>query len=148
MVRKILITEPIVVVEDDLDDQFLLRKVFERIGIESELLFFTNGKEALHYLMHTEKETFLILCDINMPVMNGLELKAKINQSKELREKAIPFVYLSTAARPGDVKLAYEMTAQGFFVKETSLEQMEEALKLIIHYWGKCKHPNMLRRVF
>lgn len=145
MQQKILITEPIVIVEDDLDDQFLIRKVFERIGVGSDLIFFGNGKDALHYLKSTEKQTFLILCDINMPVMNGLELRARINQDENLRRKSIPFVFFSTAARPNDVKLAYEMTVQGFFVKESTLEEMEESLRLIVCYWSKSKHPNASR---
>ena len=140
------ITEPIIVVEDDIDDQFLLKKVFDRLGVQAELIFFSNGKDAFQHLITTEKDTFLILCDINMPIMNGLELRAKINEDQTLREKSIPFIFLSTAARPIDVITAYDMTVQGFFLKESTLEGMEESLRCILSYWSKCKHPNAVRR--
>ena len=146
MFQETIFTQPIVIVEDDVDDQFLIQRVFERIGVGSELLFFANGKDALEYLLTTEKETFLILCDINMPVMNGLELRAKINTNELLRRRSIPFIFLSTAARPSDVMQAYELTVQGFFVKESTLVEMEDSLKAIIRYWMKCKHPNSVKQ--
>jgi CheY-like chemotaxis protein len=142
MQQKVFLTEPIVVVEDDVDDQFLLRKVFERIGVESELVFFFNGKDAWDYLKSTKKKTFMILCDINMPVMNGLELREQINRDEEMRKKSIPFIFLSTAARPGDVDMAYNLAVQGFFLKESTLHEMEDAMRTIVAYWDRCKHPN------
>ncbi len=146
MSEELLTPAPIVIVEDDLDDQFLMQKIFERIGISIELVFFSNGKEALTYLQETQRETFLILCDINMPVMNGLELRARINADETLRRKSIPFIFLSTAARDSDVEQAYDMTVQGFFQKENSLEQMQDVIASIVKYWNKSKHPNMLNR--
>ncbi len=146
MSEELLTPAPIVIVEDDLDDQFLMQKIFERIGISIELVFFSNGKEALTYLQETQCETFLILCDINMPVMNGLELRARINADETLRRKSIPFIFLSTAARDSDVEQAYDMTVQGFFQKENSLEQMQDVIASIVKYWNKSKHPNMLNR--
>jgi CheY-like chemotaxis protein len=147
MLQKAFVTEPILIVEDDLDDQFLLKKVFERIGVESDLVFFPNGKEALDYLKTSGKETFMILCDINMPVMNGLELRERINKDEELRRKSIPFIFLSTAARPIDVCTAFELSVQGFFVKESTLLEMEESLRTIFMYWARCKHPNSVKQV-
>lgn len=144
MPEEILIPAPIIVVEDDLDDQFLMQKIFERIGMRIELVFFNNGREALSYLKETERDTFLILCDINMPVMNGLELRAHLNADEALRQKSIPFIFLSTAIRERDIQHAYDMTVQGFFQKENSLEQMQEVIASIVKYWHKSKHPNML----
>jgi CheY-like chemotaxis protein len=143
---KLIRTEPIVIVEDDIDDQFLLRKIFERIGVGSDILFFNNGKDALDYLKTTRGNIFMILCDINMPVMNGLEFRARINKDEELRRKNVPFIFLSTAARPIDVATAYDLMVQGFFVKESTLIEMEESMRTIISYWAKCKHPNSLMK--
>jgi len=134
-------TEPIIIVEDDADDQFLLKRIFERIGVGSELVFFSNAKDALYYLQSTQRKTFLILCDINMPGMNGLEFRSKINNDEPLRKKCIPFVFLSTSARPADVTNAFDMTVQGFFQKESTFEDMEESIRCIIMYWMKCKSP-------
>jgi CheY-like chemotaxis protein len=147
MPQKHFVTEPIIVVEDDADDQYLIQKIFERIGVGSDLIFFDNGKDALEYLKTTTRETFLILCDINMPVMNGLELREKINEDDTLRRRCIPFIFLSTAARPSDILQAYNLTVQGFFVKESTMAAMEDAMLTIVKYWMKCKHPNTLRQI-
>lgn len=140
-----VIDDPIVIVEDDADDQYFIRTIFEKLGVTAELRFFEDGLSALTYLETATSKTFLILCDINMPVMNGLELRRKIQENIELRKKSIPFVFLSTAARPREVEEAYDLTVQGFFVKASQLTEMEKSLELILQYWMNCKHPNSLR---
>ena len=146
MPDEIHIPAPILVIEDDLDDQFLMQKIFERISMDIELIFFSNGKEAMSYLRETDRDTFLILCDINMPVMNGLELKAHIDRDEAVRRKSIPFVFLSTAVRDNDIQQAFDLRAQGFFQKENSMEEMQEVIVSICRYWLKSQHPNMLPR--
>ena len=144
MERKLFITDPIVIVEDDADDQYFIRTICEKLGVNSKLIFFDDGSKALHYLKTTQEKTFVILSDINMPVMNGLELRRKIQADDYLRKKSIPFIFLSTAARPKEVEEAYNLTVQGFFVKASQLSDMEKTLELIFHYWLQCKHPNSL----
>ena len=142
MEKKLLITDPIVIVDDDADDRYFIQTICEKLGITAPLLFFEDGLRALNYLESTQSKTFLILCDINMPVMNSIELRRKIQQNERLRQKSIPFVFLSTAARQKEVDEAYDLTVQGFFVKATQLTDMEKTLELIFQYWVKCKHPN------
>lgn len=144
MISSKIKDEHIIVVEDDLDDQFLIERIFERIGVSSPR-FFNNGKEALDYLKQTTDKILLIISDINMPIMNGLELRKEINLNESLRKKSIPFVFLSTAARPDDVDAAYDMTVQGFFLKGSTVTSMEESLQLMYTYWKRCKHPNSTR---
>ena len=142
MEKKLFIHEPIVIVEDDADDQYFIRTLCEKLGVVAELIFFDDGLKALNYLQSTDKKTFLIICDINMPVMNGLELRRNIQENEMLRKKSIPFIFLSTAARPKEVEEAYNLTVQGFFLKASQLSEMEKTLELIFNYWLKCKHPN------
>lgn len=144
MEKQLFIHDPIVIVEDDADDQYFIRIICERLGVKAELLFFEDGLRALNYLETTKSKTFLILCDINMPVMNGLELRRKIQENSQLRKKSIPFVFLSTAARPKEVAEAYDLTVQGFFVKASQLADMEKSLDLIFRYWLECRHPNSI----
>lgn len=144
MEKKLFISDPIVIVEDDADDQYFIRTICEKLGVTSDLIFFEDGQQALNYLQTTQRKTFLILCDINMPIMNGLELRRKIQEDEHLLKKSIPFVFLSTAARPKEVEEAYSLTVQGFFVKASQLSEMEQSLELILNYWLKCKHPNSM----
>lgn len=133
---------PIISIEDDEDDQFLIKRILEELDISNELLFFPNGQEALHYLEITTEQPFLILCDINMPIMNGIEFRKQIMKSDYLREKAIPFVFLTTAANQELVRTAYDETVQGFYKKSTNFAQFQEQIQLIVKYWQSCLHPN------
>ncbi|OZI09906.1 response regulator [Siphonobacter sp. BAB-5385] len=133
---------PIISVEDDEDDQFLIRDVLKELGVTNEILFFSNGQLALDYLTVTTEQPFLILCDVNMPVMNGLELHAKIADNEVLRRKAIPFVFLTTAANANLVNEAYMQSVQGFYQKASSFETFQKQLEAIIIYWRGCLHPN------
>lgn len=133
---------PIIIVDDDDDDHYILKRVCEKLGITSPILFFAEGNKLLNYLRATTEKPFIILCDVNMPVMNGLELKRIIDTDDMLRRKGIPFVFFSTSAMTSIVKQAFEMSVQGFFIKAQSLEELENTLKIIFDYWSKCEHPN------
>jgi CheY-like chemotaxis protein len=136
------INAPIVIVDDDEDDHYFFRSFCKKSGITAELKFFFDGASALNYLKNTNEKTFIILCDINMPLMGGLNLRRLINSDERLRKQSIPFVFYSTAASPSQVREAYDLTVQGFFIKAQSLEESEYTLKLIFEYWAKSKHPN------
>jgi CheY-like chemotaxis protein len=134
------IVNPIVVIDDDDDDHYLMKRACEKIGITADLLFFSEGNAALEYLRSTHTKPFIILCDVNMPMMNGLELRKKINEDVTLKQKSTPFIFFSTAAMPTVVRDAFNMDVQGFFIKEQSWEKMERTLRIIFEYWEKCEH--------
>jgi CheY-like chemotaxis protein len=133
---------PIVVVEDDEDDQFLIKYSLGNLKVENTIVFCNNGLQAYQYLKTTTEQPFLILCDINMPIMNGIELREKIEAEEYLKQKAIPFVFLSTSDNASLIKKAYQGTIQGFYKKAGELDRFEANLKLIIDYWRMCLHPN------
>jgi CheY-like chemotaxis protein len=137
--------DPIIVIDDDLDDQFLIQKVCEDLGVKNTMLFFDDGREVLKYLRKTTDNPFIILCDINMPIMSGLEIRREMNEDEFLRLKSIPFVFLSTAASPAQIKEAYLLTVQGFFIKATTMEKLQGTMKLILSYWQDCRRPNANR---
>jgi len=133
---------PIISIEDDEDDQYLIGQVIRQLNLPNSLHFFSNGQTALNYLKTTVEQPFLILCDINMPIMNGLELRKEINGSEYLRNKSIPFVYLTTAANNQLVRDAYDSMVQGFYKKAIDYSGLNQQLKLIVEYWQNCLHPN------
>lgn len=133
---------PIISIEDDEDDQQLIEMAVNQLAIPNQLRFFQNGQEALDYLRTTQEQPFLILCDVNMPVMNGLELRKVINEEEYLRRKSIPFVFLTTAANQHTVQFAYDETVQGFYKKASRFEGLKEQVQLIVNYWRSCIHPN------
>ncbi len=132
---------PILLIEDDEDDQFLIQRMLTELGVPNPIRFFADGERALAYLLTMPEQPFIILCDVNMPVMNGIELRQRIDENQALREKAIPFIYLTTDASRGLVETAYKAMIQGFFKKETAYEEAKEQLRCIISYWERCLHP-------
>lgn len=136
---------PIVLVEDDFDDQEIIAEVFSDLGIDNQLTVFSRCSDAYTYLTTTTEQPFLILCDINLPQMTGLEFKQKIDEDVILRQKAIPFIFFSTTAEGRTVKEAFsKTTVQGFFQKKGRYEDLKEILYAIMLYWRLCKHPSGL----
>lgn len=137
-------TGPILSIEDDEDDRHFIGKIIQEMNLPNPLRFFENGLEALHYLQSTSEQPFLILCDINMPLMTGLELRQQINESQYLRHKAIPFVFLTTSSSPDTVCKAFDATVQGYYKKASTYPEMARQLTRIIEYWQFGLHPNKL----
>jgi len=135
-------TGPIICIDDDADDQLLIKFMLEDLQLPNALRLFENGRQALEYLLCTTESPFVILCDINMPVMNGLELRDQIDADPYLKNKAIPFIFLSTADSRELVLQAYSGAIQGFFKKKGHFDTGRRDLETIINYWKSCLHPN------
>src|SRR5690349_8396951 len=131
---------PILLADDDADDRLLVESVCHSLHYKNPIVHFEHGAQLLEYLLETKEKPFLILCDINMPVMNGLEVRRKIDEHEFLRRKSIPFVFFSTNAVKREVDQAFELTVQGFFEKGNSLQQLTDRLRVILEYWGLCHH--------
>ena len=126
---------PIIIIEDDMDDQDILTDVFKELNYKNELIFFADSLQALEYLTDTEIEPFLVLSDINMPKLNGMELREKIHNNKDLRLKSIPYLFFSTSAEQKHVIDAYSRSIQGFFVKPNNYDKLKSTIIKIVEYW-------------
>ncbi|CAN5233820.1 response regulator [soil metagenome] len=133
---------PVIIIEDDLDDQLLLEVVFRKLGYPNKVIYFVDGQQALDYLNMTEEAPFLILSDINMPKLNGFALRDKIHMDAQLKVKCIPYLFFSTAVSQQMVIDAYSLSVQGFFVKQESMDELEKTITVIMEYWKRCAAPN------
>ena len=106
---------PIVIIEDDSDDQDILDEIFKELNYNNQLIFFSDSMKALRYLTDTDIEPFLVLSDINMPKLNGMELREKIHNNEDLRLKSIPYLFFSTSAEQKHVIDAYSRSIQPRF---------------------------------
>lgn len=136
---------PIIIIEDDLDDQELFQEVFDSLNLKNEIKFFNEGEQALEYLTDTTIEPFIIFSDINMPKLNGMELREKVHENEDLRIKSIPYLFFSTSAEQEHVVDAYSKSIQGFFVKPNSFPELKDTIKTIVEYWQKCVSPNYVK---
>jgi response regulator RpfG family c-di-GMP phosphodiesterase len=134
---------PIILIDDDPEDEELLREVLHKLGIPNELIHFEVCSKAWVYLKTTQDNPFLIISDVNLPIQSGIEFKRQIDEDPQLRSKSIPFVFLSTSIDQHSVNMAYkEMTVQGFFKKPNSFNELTAVIKLLMDYWKLCRHPN------
>ncbi|MCW3107947.1 MAG: response regulator [Segetibacter sp.] len=136
---------PIVIIEDDIDDQDMLRDVFKELNYENKIVFFGDSQEALDFLTVTEIEPFIIFSDINMPKLSGAELREKVHNNEDLRLKSIPYLFFTTTAEQKAVVDAYSKSIQGFFVKPTEYGKLKRVIRLIVEYWQECVSPNYVK---
>ena len=136
---------PIIVIEDDKDDKDILTDIFDELNYDNKLIFFADGILALEYLTKTDIEPFLIISDINMPKLNGLELREKIHNNEDLRLKCIPFLFFSTSAEQSHVIDAYSRSVQGFFIKPGNYKELKNTINKMIEYWQECVSPNYIK---
>jgi CheY-like chemotaxis protein len=133
---------PVIVIEDDEDDQEILSIIFEKLDYKNKIIFFNDGNDALAYLNQSDVAPFLILSDINMPRISGFELRQKIQTNEQLQEKCIPYLFFTTSANKKSVVDAYAMSVQGFFVKPHNINHLENTIRKIMEYWKECIAPS------
>ena len=138
---------PIIIIEDDMDDQYILSEIFNELNYENKLIFFGDGVQALEYLVKTDVEPFLVLSDINMPKLNGMELREKVHNNEDLRLKSIPYLFFSTNAEQKHVIDAYSRSIQGFFIKPSNYDKLKSVIVKIVEYWQECESPNYIKNV-
>ena len=133
---------PVIIIEDDADDQDFLTEVFQKLNYPNKIIFFNDPQKALDFLNRADTIPFLILSDINMPKLSGFELRNKLKVDAQLQLKCIPYLFLTTALNEQTVIDAYSASVQGFFVKQNSIEELEKTISAIMEYWLRCAAPN------
>ena len=135
-------TGPIIVIEDDIDDQEMLVEIFKQLGYANKIVYFADGNHALDYLNQTDVQPFLILSDVNMPKINGFELRNKVFTNEQLQTKCIPYLFFTTASDKKSVVDAYALSVQGFFKKPNTMAELENTIRKIVEYWQECIAPS------
>jgi two-component system, response regulator len=131
----------ILLVEDNPDDQELAFLAFERGRIPNTIVAVRDGMEALDYLFGTgpyaqrDSETMpaVILLDLNLPKVNGLEVLKKIRGDK--RTQLLPVVILTSSQEEEDILASYHLGANSYVQKPVNFDQFTEAARQIGTYW-------------
>jgi CheY-like chemotaxis protein len=132
---------PIYIIDDDIDDKEIVQEVWNEIGLENKLVFFNSGDELIERLNHDTHNPFLIICDINLPRMNGFEIREKLLSDPETRYKTVPFIFWSNSASKAQIKKAYDLAAHGMFIKGSSMEELKKTFTRIVEYWQVSLKP-------
>ena len=110
-------TAPIYIVDDDAEDEDLIKEAFVELGIRNELKFFRSAASILEELKKQAEVPFIIISDVNLPKMDGFQLREKILNDADIADKTIPFIFWSTSASEAQIKKAYDLSVHGFFLK-------------------------------
>ncbi|MES2592984.1 MAG: response regulator [Bacteroidota bacterium] len=130
-------------IDDDVQEHVMFKKALKKY-CDNEVLSAYNGEEAFEIIKQNKHSVFIIICDINMPKVNGLELKRLIEGTPDLKMRAIPFIFHSTHDSGIVVKEAYSLGIQGFIKKSDDMSESVRCLDLIIEFWSSIVHPNTI----
>ena len=128
-------------IDDSKDDLLFMLEAFRDIPQTYSIVTFNKSTEALKHIQNNRNKVFIIICDLNMPKMTGIELLASINAEHELKMHAIPFIFLSDSRNAVEIESAYALNAQGYFVKPNKISELTDIMHTIISYWSKTKIP-------
>jgi CheY-like chemotaxis protein len=137
-------TVVIMLVEDDLGDQKLIKMSLREQRIANTLIVAGSAEEAINYLMKNKKSEIapmpdLILLDLNMPGIGGKEFLRQIKSDPELA--AIPVVILTTSDSDKDILESFKLQAAGYIKKPVSLTDFQEVMQTLTDYWFTiCRH--------
>ena len=122
----------ILLAEDDEDDQELIQMAFSKITSDHDFKIVNNGQEALDVLLRHENLPCLIILDLNMPVLNGLQTLKALRHEDKYRK--IPIVILTTSDSDDVKQTSWSNGASDFFVKPASLKELVLTAEKILTY--------------
>jgi CheY-like chemotaxis protein len=131
---------PILLLEDDHVDAMIVERALKDLKVENKLIVAKNGEEGLEYLRDIEKHLpGIILLDLNMPRMNGLEFLDIVKKDDQF--KKIPIVVLTTSDEEKDRSASFNLGIAGYMTKPVNYPQFVEVLRTITLYWSLSKMP-------
>jgi CheY-like chemotaxis protein len=131
----------ILLVEDDEVDVMNVRRAFKKNNICNPLWVAGNGQEGLEMLRGNEMpgDRRLVLLDLNMPKMNGIEMLRELREDPDL--KLTPVVVLTTSDAERDRVDAYNLNVAGYILKPVTLVNFVEAMATLNKYWSLVEMP-------
>lgn len=123
----------VLIVEDDDGHARLIEKNLRRAGIENEMLRFTDGQQILDFLFRRgegrkreQHTSYLLLLDIRIPKMDGIEVLRQVKQDEELRK--LPVIMLTTMDDPREVGVCHDLGCSNYIVKPVDFDKFAEVL--------------------
>lgn len=130
----------VLVVDDDPDDRQMVKDALDKCDIRHDIFFLENGEELVDYLSrngdYNESNApypSLVLLDIKMPKMDGVEALQKIKSLPTI--KSTPIIMLSTSRNPDDIAQAYDVGANSFISKPVNFNELVTTMNTLAQYW-------------
>lgn len=136
------LNQPILLVEDNPVDLDLTLRAFKSRKLTNPIEIARDGEEAIAYIekwKNGDPVPVVILLDLNLPKVNGLEVLETIKKHPDFR--TIPVVVLTTSSESRDVNASYQLGANSYIVKPVDFEKFMEVAKQIELYWSVLNRP-------
>jgi len=132
--------KPILLVEDDQVDMMTVIRALKQIHMINTVVHLENGEDALNHLQDEKSEKpCIILLDLNMPIMNGIEFLQAVKDDKQLMR--IPIVVLTTSVEQQDKLSSFNFGVAGYMAKPVDYQQFVEVMRSIDAYWTISEKP-------
>lgn len=132
---------PILIVDDDSDELEMIQSAADKLRIARPIHYFRSGSELQAFLMKSTSSPFLIICDLNLPGEDGFSIRKQTMEDNQTKYLSVPFIFWSTDASEKQIQQAYDLPAQGFFIKPSNFQELCATFETILNYWQKSKHP-------
>jgi len=136
----------IVMIEDDDGHATLIERNIRRAGVNNEIVAFSNGTDAMAYLLgpdgtaqHNAKRSLLILLDLNLPDMSGVDILAKVKGNDHLRR--LPVVVLTTTDDQREIQRCYDLGANVYITKPVNYEAFANAIRQLGLFFSVIQVP-------
>lgn len=127
-------------IEDEFTDVILVKRALKDSEITNPLVHSINCKEALEYLKDDSNEKpWIILLDLNTPVMNGFEFLELVKADDTLKQ--IPVIALTGSSDPEDITKSFKLGVAGFVCKAVDYKKYLETIKIVHQYWTLSELP-------
>ncbi len=123
----------IILVEDDVDDIYFFKMACEQINPKLNLVTLHDGTELLDYLTEVDCVGKIILLDLNMPQMGGLEVLKQLKKIEKVNQLII--IVYTTSDHSEDIKAAYQLGVKSYLTKPDNIEQLTKLLNSLCDYW-------------
>ncbi len=135
----------VLVVEDNPNDVAIIKRAMRKSDVKCELYFARDGEEALDFLygqgeFEDAPRPDLILLDLNLPKINGLEVLAKVKEDERL--KRLPVIVLTISEREEDMVKAYNSGAASYMTKPVDSKDFERLIQTVQEYWRIARIPS------
>lgn len=127
------------IVEDNPDDERLTIRALRKGQVANEIIVARNGEEALNLLLNADPLPCVVLLDLKLPKIDGLEVLRRIRNNE--RTRLLPVVILTSSSEDRDIVESYSLGANSYVRKPVEFERFTEAVRQLGLYWALVNEP-------